>query len=74
MEYSSQEKVMNVLDKEHWWTVGEVAGMLNQRPNSTIRCILDTLAYAGLVLRSWGKVNGQYAYFYKLPSGDITND
>jgi predicted transcriptional regulator len=68
MDFEMQDKVYRALERDQWLTIGEVAQRLSQRPNSTIRCILDTLSYAGLVLRSWGKINGQYAYFYKLPN------
>lgn len=74
-EYTPQQSTMNILETNEWLSIGEVAERLGVKPNTTLRCILDTLAYAGLVLRSWGMTdNNQHAFFYRLPEYQYTED
>jgi len=46
-----QEKVMGTLGKSWGMTVGEVAQRLGVKPTTTIRCILETLAFCGVLDR-----------------------
>lgn len=66
MNATMQEKVCKALEVNNdWCTVGEVARRLGVKPNTTIRVILDTLVFCGLVKKSWGWTGKQNAAFYK---------
>jgi hypothetical protein len=66
--YSTQKQIITLLQNSaEWYTVGEVAQGLGKRPNTTIRTILDTLVFAGVILCSWGTTDTQHAKYYHWP-------
>lgn len=67
MTGNMQEKVMAALVRNGgWMTVGQVAQECGVKPNSTIRCILETMAYFRIIRCDWGWTGKQNAMHYKI--------
>lgn len=69
-QYTMQEKIFRALSSGEWATVEQVAERVGCKPNSTIRCILHTLAFCGLVTCEWARPNSQYQIFYRWTKGE----
>lgn len=68
--YTLQKQVEFILSKGEWMTVGEVASALGYKANTSIRVILDTLAFCGAIQSEWSLHNNKYAAFYRAtPKG-----
>lgn len=67
MTGNMQEKVMAALERNgDWMTVGQVAQACGVQTNSTIRCILETMAWYGVIRCEWGWTGKQHAMHYKI--------
>lgn len=66
MEFKLQKDIMAIMKTGDWYTVGEVAISLGLRTNTSVRCILETLVFAEVLQRAWGRTERQPAYYYRL--------